>query len=1000
MLELRGDEALVVFSSARGMLRAGLALQRAYVATTIEHPDLPLPVGIGMDGGEAVEVEGGYRGAALNIAARLCSLAAAGEVLTSVEVTHLAGRLEGVSQRSRGRQRVKGVDDPVTVVELRDVDADVARVREFRAVVTASMANGNHKGLSKGWIAAAVVSAVGLASLGGYVAARTISAGPSTIPGGGVTAIDARSGRILGSVTLGEQPGAIAYGAGSVWVADAGSGIVYRVDPTTRQVIDRIQVGGAPAGLAVADGLVWVTVQSGRSVAQINPDVDTVVDRSPVGNEPVGIAAGPSGVWVANSADATVTRLDPSTGSATKSVAVGGDPTGVSVTSNAVWVSDRRDDAVTAVNPKSGTRQTFQVGSQPVGVSATDGRVWVANSLSNDISQLDPVKGLIESFPVAGSPESVVATQDGGVWVTEPDAARVVRIDPSAGRVDRAIPVAGTPHGVVAVGGTLWVTTAVSGENHRGGTLVVMSDSIPSGRAASLDPAVVYNAPLLRVLLMTSDGLVDYERASGAAGGTLVPDLAARIPLAEDGGKTYTFQLRPGIKYSNGQPLVASDVQRGLEREFRIMPAPVAYYYSHLVGAAECMAHRQHAYSKVSESVATAARSGDVQAQLKLPTPQCDLSRGIETNDQAGTVTFHLTSRDPDFLYKLALQFADAVPAGTPPHMVRGAIAGTGPYQVSQFTPGRSIVLTRNPNFVQWSRAAQPEGYPDEIVFTPGTPQEALSRVLSGSADVTDYEPADQLGMVKAKYPAQLHTGQAPYLQYLSLDQTHPPFDHLHARQAFATVVDRRRWVKLVGDEEPTCQVLPPATQGYSPHCPSSRGMWRRAHRLVKLSHTNGDPVSVIWPKGVPGGGYVGTLLERLGYHVHLQFESFSGDYFSLAFKRDVSEQGWAADYPSPSGYLDIMLGCQYATDSASGFNVGHYCSHRLDAAIRHAQNLQVSQPALAGHAWARADRLAVSAAALIPMGMSQDVVVTSARAHNYQAQPAYGIILDQLWLQ
>ena len=107
LLELRGDEALVVFVSARSAIRAALALQDRFVAETLADPDLPLPVGIGLDVGEAVEVEGGYRGGALNLAARLCGAAAPGEVLASREVTHLARHVEGARYVERGTTAVQ-----------------------------------------------------------------------------------------------------------------------------------------------------------------------------------------------------------------------------------------------------------------------------------------------------------------------------------------------------------------------------------------------------------------------------------------------------------------------------------------------------------------------------------------------------------------------------------------------------------------------------------------------------------------------------------------------------------------------------------------------------------------------------------------------------------------------------------------------------------------------------------------------------------------------------
>src|SRR5206468_9713629 len=90
VVELRGDEALAVFDSARQAIRTAIELQRRFVDETVADPRLPLAVGIGLDAGEAVPVEDGYRGGALNLAARLCSLAGPAEILASREVVHLA----------------------------------------------------------------------------------------------------------------------------------------------------------------------------------------------------------------------------------------------------------------------------------------------------------------------------------------------------------------------------------------------------------------------------------------------------------------------------------------------------------------------------------------------------------------------------------------------------------------------------------------------------------------------------------------------------------------------------------------------------------------------------------------------------------------------------------------------------------------------------------------------------------------------------------------------
>jgi len=113
VIELRGDEALATFASPRQALRAAAELQATFADEAARDADLPLHVGIGLDLGEAIPVEGGYRGAALNIAARLCANAAAGEILASDGVTQLARGLEGIRLESREPFVLKGIDDPV-----------------------------------------------------------------------------------------------------------------------------------------------------------------------------------------------------------------------------------------------------------------------------------------------------------------------------------------------------------------------------------------------------------------------------------------------------------------------------------------------------------------------------------------------------------------------------------------------------------------------------------------------------------------------------------------------------------------------------------------------------------------------------------------------------------------------------------------------------------------------------------------------------------------------
>ena len=109
--EVRGDEILASFESGREALRVALDLQERAAGEPAE--SRMLGVGIGIDAGEAVPVGDGYRGRALNLAARLCARARAGEILVTSELVHLAGAVEGVRFDDRGAVRLKGLSRPV-----------------------------------------------------------------------------------------------------------------------------------------------------------------------------------------------------------------------------------------------------------------------------------------------------------------------------------------------------------------------------------------------------------------------------------------------------------------------------------------------------------------------------------------------------------------------------------------------------------------------------------------------------------------------------------------------------------------------------------------------------------------------------------------------------------------------------------------------------------------------------------------------------------------------
>src|SRR5689334_5384206 len=122
LLEVRGDETLCVFASARQALRAAVEVQRRLRAPAEEEP-FPLGVGMGLDAGEATPTDGGYRGAALNMAGRLVAAAGPGEVLATERLVRLSGQLDGLHWSRPRSMRLKGLVDPELVVRVESDEA-------------------------------------------------------------------------------------------------------------------------------------------------------------------------------------------------------------------------------------------------------------------------------------------------------------------------------------------------------------------------------------------------------------------------------------------------------------------------------------------------------------------------------------------------------------------------------------------------------------------------------------------------------------------------------------------------------------------------------------------------------------------------------------------------------------------------------------------------------------------------------------------------------------
>jgi YVTN family beta-propeller protein len=840
-----------------------------------------------------------------------------------------------------------------------------------------------HRGRTRRWAATAV--AVGLTVAIGVPVLLSTGSALGGVLADGVGEVTAAGG-IGHSLALPDPPGAAVAAYGSVWVTSPEGDVVYRIDPDTASITQTIPVGAGPSAITAAGPDIWVANTLAGTVSRISPVTSQVVQTVSVGTEPTGIASGGGSVWVADAAASSVSALSPVSGQLTATIALPSPPFGVAFGAGTVWVTSPQDNSVIRINPRSGQPgQQIPVGAGPTAITFGLGSVWVANGLDSTVSRVDPGTDAVTATIPAGDGPDALAIAGNSVWAADRLASALTRISARSGNAAPMIPVGAGPVALAADGGGVWVAAGPPvGSPPAGGTLRVVSVIPPT----SIDPALLYPWAQAQFSDATYDTLVTFQKTGGSSGLQLVPDLALAMPTVTADGTVYTFTLRPGLRYSTGQPVRPQDFRYAIERVLDLNPT-AASFLDGIAGTADC-----------------------------VPGKLCNLA-GVTVNDPAGTVTFRLTAPDPDFLDKLAFEFTTPVPAYIPARDIgTDPVPGTGPYVITRYVPGRQVVFARNRYFREWSAAAQPPGSPDRIVWTFGTSlTQEITQIETGQADWTD-DTLPGIAALAAQFPGQVHISPLPEIVYTAFNTRAAPFDDPAVRRAFSLAADRGRFAAMLGGPDlavPTCQILPPGIPGYQPYCPftadaSTSGAWigpdlTTARRLVAASGTKGMRVTV-WTDDAPPDGTTGaftvSVLRELGYRASLHIASHAAVVQAANDSRrqiQATDGIWYADYPSASDFFDPFFRCSAFRlgDPAATRNGAFYCSPAADQLMNLADSQQATDPAAAAATWAAVDRIVTSDAPWVTLVNLNNVDFLSARVTNYQYNPFLGVLLDQL---
>ena len=523
---------------------------------------------------------------------------------------------------------------------------------------------------------------------------------------------------------------------------------------------------------------------------------------------------------------------------------------------------------------------------------------------------------------------------------------------------------------------------------HRGGTMRLVARSA----AGTVDPHINYTLQYWQIYQGLYDGLMAFKKAPGADGFTKVPDLAEAMPEVSADGKTYTFKLRKGVMFSNGQEVTVKDVVASFQRIFKVSSPTAGGFYSVIVGADKCLAEPA----------------------------TCQLE-GVVGDEAAGTVAITLTRPDAEFLDKLALPHAVILPADAPTADVGTApLPGTGAYMISAYDPNTGMTMTRNPHFKVWSEEAQPDGYPDVIQYDFGLTDEAqVNAVMNGEADwMYDQPPADRLAEIGSTYADQVFLTPLTAWWYAPMNTNLAPFDNVKARQAVNYAIDRNAMVNLFGGPvlaTPVCQVLPPGFPGHEPYCPYTKDpgtTWSapdldKAKALVEESGTKGQKVTIIAEDTTVSkaiGTYLQSVLTEIGYEAEVKPISPNIQFTYIQNTNNqvqISITQWYQDYPAASDFLNILFGCSsFTPGSDSSINIAGFCDKDIQAKMDEALLLGVTDPEAANKMWAEIDRAVTDAAPMAALFTPKHVDFVSKRVGNFQFNSQFYWMVSQSWVQ
>jgi peptide/nickel transport system substrate-binding protein len=534
------------------------------------------------------------------------------------------------------------------------------------------------------------------------------------------------------------------------------------------------------------------------------------------------------------------------------------------------------------------------------------------------------------------------------------------------------------------------VNKVVNPSSHKGGTLVFDDSSVPD----STDPGNTYYAHMWNIIRLWGRSLVTYKSVPGAGGNQVVPDLATSLGQVSSDGLTWTYHLKPGIKFEDGTPVTSKDVKYAVERTYAkdVLPNGPSYFKLLL-------------------------KDPNYLGPYKDKTPD-KLGLTSVTTPNASTIVFHLVKPFADFDYVAALP--QTVPV--PPAKDKGANyqlhpISTGPYMFQSYQLDKQITLVKNPN---WSAATDPnrKQLVNKIVINLNVNADTIDQnLIHGNSDLdiagTGVQAAARADILAPGSSLKKNADNvlSGFLWFTYINTKVKPLDNVHCRRAVEYAADKVAYQTAYGGPiaggDIASTVMPPSVTGYKkfdlyeattkPH-----GDVAKAKQELKLcGQPNGFSTSMAYRSDRPKEKATATAeqqaLSKVGIKLTLQgypsgkyFTNFAGvPNFVHSHNLGLDVGGWAPDWPDGYGFL-YYLTAGPAISPAGNTNIEELNDPKVNSLFDKA--VKTTDAAARNAIWSQIDHEVMSQAVILPGVYAKSLLYRNPSLTNVFQQQYYAM--------